>query len=242
VGSARSGGTGGGGGAYSQVTFQASALSATETVIVGAGGTSGAAQTTNSTDGVAGTNGGGTSFGGKIYAPGGLGGAPGTATGAGQVQVRGTFWGGQPGFVSPTLASAAGVGITTGPGGFAGGAYGGGSGGGVSSAEVVIGGGQGINTTTGTAPAWKVGGQQVFPASSAVTGNGNSGTNNTNIWLGGESGDGGGGSASGNAFSGGNGGTWGGAGGGGGAGTDSVGNSGAGGTGGNGLAVIISRG
>jgi hypothetical protein len=240
--SGRSGGTGGGGGAYSQVTFQASALSATETVVVGAGGAGAAAQTTNSTNGIAGTAGGETSFGGKMYAVGGLGGAAGT-TGSGLVTaVRGTFWGGQPGSANTTLGGAAGVGITTGPGGFAGGAYGGGSGGGVSSADVAVGGGQGVNTTTGTAPTWKVGGALTVPANSVVTGNGNSGTNNTNIWLGGESGDGGGASTSGNAFNGGNGGTWGGAGGGGGAGTDSVGNSGAGGTGGNGLAVVISRG
>jgi hypothetical protein len=240
--SGRSGGTGGGGAAYSQVTFQASALSATETVVVGAGGAGAAAQTTNSTNGIAGTAGGETSFGGKMYAVGGLGGAAGT-TGSGLiVSVRGTFWGGQPGTTNTTIGGAAGIGITTGPGGFAGGAYGGGSGGGVSSADVAVGGGQGVNTTTGTAPTWKVGGALTVPANSVVTGNGNSGTNNTNIWLGGESGDGGGASTSGNAFNGGNGGTWGGGGGGGGAGTDSVGNSGAGGTGGNGLAVVISRG
>ena len=241
AGSGRSGGTGGGGGSYSQVTFQASALNATENAVVGSGGPGGGAQTTNSTNGIAGTNGSDSSFGGKIYAPGGLGGAAGTNSAGAQVQTRGTFYGGAPGTTNTTLGGAAGVGITTGPAGFAGGAYGGGGGGGISSADVTTGGGQGVNTTTGTAPAWKVGGAQVTPANNVVTGNGNSGTNNPNIWLGGESGDGGGASTVGNAFNGGNGGTWGG-GGGGGANTDNVGNSGAGGAGGNGLVVVISRG
>ncbi|MBM1556662.1 hypothetical protein JQV19_08380 [Sulfitobacter mediterraneus] len=52
------GGTGGGGGAYIEITIPLADLSATATVVVGAGGTGGAAQATSNTDGSNGADGG----------------------------------------------------------------------------------------------------------------------------------------------------------------------------------------
>jgi len=64
------GGTGGGGGAYIEVTIPLADLSATATVVVGAGGTGGAAQATSNTDGSNGTDGGTSYFSdsGVVYA------------------------------------------------------------------------------------------------------------------------------------------------------------------------------
>lgn len=242
AGTVRTGGAGGGGGAYSQLSFRASFLGATETVVVGAGGAGGSSQATNSTDGNAGTAGGTSSFGTKLYAAGGAGGGGGTVSGASPGLVaRGTFSGGQGGVASTGAGS--GTGITATGIGFNGAPYGGAGGGPATAANAAVGGGQGVNTTTGTAPGWKTGALQPVPTSSTVVGNGNSGTDNaTDVWLGGESGDGGGASITGNAGNGGNGGKWGGGGGGGGGAVDAVGNSGAGGNGADGLVVVISRG
>ena len=60
--SGRAGGGGGAGGSFFYNRISASYLNATETVVVGAGGTGGPAQTANSTWGVAGTSGGTSSF------------------------------------------------------------------------------------------------------------------------------------------------------------------------------------
>jgi hypothetical protein len=242
AGTLRCGGGGGSGGGFSTTIFPASYVGATETVTVGAGGTGGASQTTNSTNGNNATNGGDTSFGTKLYAPGGGGGAGGTASsGSSGTIARGTTAGGQGALSTSGGGSAAGIGATA--TGSTGSTYGGGGGGSVTTANAVTNGGQGVNTTTGTAPTWKIGGFSVVPTANSVTGNGNSGTDNgSGVWLGGESGDGGAASTSGNAFNGGNGAKWGSAGGGGGGAVDSVGNSGTGGDGGAGIAIVISRG
>lgn len=68
------GGGGGGGGAYAQKLFVASDLGSSETVTIGAGGSGAAGQTTNNTAGVAGSEGGYTSFGSWLKAFGGGGG------------------------------------------------------------------------------------------------------------------------------------------------------------------------
>jgi len=69
--------SGGGGGGYSINTFQTSALSATETVTIGAGGT---AQSSSNTSG---NTGGNTTFGTKLTAYGGAGGQHGGSGGGG---------------------------------------------------------------------------------------------------------------------------------------------------------------
>jgi len=77
---------GGGAGAPGSVTvckFPASYLSGTEAVTVGGGGTGGAAQLTDSTDGIAGTAGGTSSLGTKFFAYGGGGGGAGTVSAGG---------------------------------------------------------------------------------------------------------------------------------------------------------------
>lgn len=115
----RNGGGGGGGGAYRRWLFKTSDLGATETVTIGAGGTGGAAITTDTTAGNDGTNGGNTSFGSHLIAygggygtGGGVGGAGGGTMGAassatpGQPYIATTgvaaeaFGGGHPGAVS----------------------------------------------------------------------------------------------------------------------------------------------
>lgn len=116
---------GGGGGAYSEKWFEASELSATETVTIGAGGT---AVSTGS-----GNNGGNTTFGSLLTAYGGKGGSNSTTGGnGGEVQTGETILRGAGG-----SSSVGGVGILYGGGGggggvgMAGGAalYGGGGGG-----------------------------------------------------------------------------------------------------------------
>lgn len=240
-GAARCGGGGGTGSTYTTASFTASSVGSTETVTIGSGGTGGASQTTNSTDGNAGTAGGTTSFGTKLYAIGGSGGGAGLAnSGAAGSTSLGLFTrGATPGNSTTTVGTATNV-LTT-NGSFINPSSGG-AGGPVTSANAAIGGGQGVNTTSGTAPAWKTG-VAPAPTNSSVIGAGNSGTDNaTSVWIGGESGDGGGASTTGNAGAGGNGGKWGGGGGGGGASVDNVGNSGAGGNGADGICIVISRG
>lgn len=82
-GTDRNGGCGGGGGSYNYRLFKASDLASSATITIGAGGTGGAAVTTNSTAGSSGTNGGTTSFGTIMYAYGGGFGADNLATGFG---------------------------------------------------------------------------------------------------------------------------------------------------------------
>jgi hypothetical protein len=238
----RGGGASGSGGAYSNLTFRASYLGATETVVVGGAGVGGAAQATNSTDGNSGTAGGTSSFGTKLYARFGGGAQGGSATtSAPGTTAWGTFSGGQGTFGGAT-GTGAPSGVTSGVV-LRSSTYGGGSGGGVSATNVVGLGGQGVNSAQGTGLQWRTGGVVVLPTNNSVAGDGPSGTNNNiDEWCGGESGSGGGGSSTGNGGNGGNAGNWGSGGGGGGGATDGVGNSGAGGNGGSGLVVIISRG
>lgn len=234
---ARSGGNGGGGGAYSVALFNATDLAATVTVTVGAGGTGGAAQTTGTTNGNAGTRGGASSFGAYLYAVGGNQGLGGATSGpaAPQTPIAGTRGNGALGASS----TASTVGIAGNFPDFSGAGCGGANGGPITSSNVVVAGGQGCNTTNSTAPSW-INGNTASPANSSVTGNGASGTDlPSTSWFGGESGDGGGASTT-AAGNGGNGGKWGGGGGGGGAVLNGAGNtSGAGGNGGDGLAVVI---
>lgn len=80
AGTIRYGGAGGGGGARVDQVLSASSLSSTVTVTVGLGGSGAAAQTTNSTDGNNGADGGNTTFGSYLTAYGGYGGSLGGAT------------------------------------------------------------------------------------------------------------------------------------------------------------------
>jgi len=70
----QTGGGGGGGGARDRIILLASAVGATETVTIGAGGTAGAAQATNTTAGNSGADGGFTTFGTLTKTYGGSGG------------------------------------------------------------------------------------------------------------------------------------------------------------------------
>jgi hypothetical protein len=232
---ARNGGGGGNGGAYTTATFPASLLSSTVTVTVGGGGAGGASVTTDSTNGNVGGTGGASSFGTYAYAM-----ATRAATQWDSVgnAAFGSFQANAGAFGS--TAGATPVGVTTAPNLM--GPMGGAAGGFINASNVVAGGGQGVNTTQGTAQWWKTG-VYVVPAANFNAGAGPSATDNsTSIWYGGESGSGGGASSSGNAFAGGNGGKWGGGGGGGGSSLNGVGNSGAGGNGGDGVVIVISRG
>lgn len=71
---AYAGGSGGGGGAYAYRVFKASDLAGTVSVLVGAGGTGGAAGNSGSPAAGSGTNGGRSAFGGHLIAVGGGGG------------------------------------------------------------------------------------------------------------------------------------------------------------------------
>lgn len=70
---AGAGGAGGGGGGYIYKTYNASELSATETVIIGSGGAGAASVTVDSTAGSSGKDGGNTVFGSKLTVYGGVG-------------------------------------------------------------------------------------------------------------------------------------------------------------------------
>lgn len=115
----RSGGGGGGGGAYNYKVFKASEVGSTVTVTIGAGGTGGAAVTTNDTDGNAGADGGNTTFGSLLTGYGGNGGNAGSSgTGLG---------GGGGGTISRGTTTSGGAPALTGSSGVTGNAFGGGS-------------------------------------------------------------------------------------------------------------------
>lgn len=76
-GAAASGGAGGGGGGLARGRFTPAQIGASKSVAIGAGGPGGAAQTTDSTNGNAGSPGSATTFGSLLYAGGGGGGAGG---------------------------------------------------------------------------------------------------------------------------------------------------------------------
>lgn len=230
-GTAGAGGGGGMGGGYSERILQAGICGSTETVTVGAGGTGGAAITTNpvgGTNGNAGVIGGNSSFGTLVAAFGGQPGAGGTISsgggGAASNSTRAMF----PGSTGGAGALAGGAsGGTSGNS-----ATGGGGGGGVAATPAAANGGTG-----GTSGYFLAGGQAVL----GIAPGGNGGTNinvAANQAAGGGGGGGGASSITGNAGNGGAGGSYGGGGGGGGASLLDVGNSGAGGAGASGIVVV----
>lgn len=230
-GTAGAGGGGGMGGGYSERILQAGICGATETVTVGAGGTGGAAITTNpvgGTNGNVGVIGGNSSFGTLVAAFGGQPGAGGTITsgggGAASNSTRAMF----PGSTGGAGALAGGAsGGTSGNS-----ATGGGGGGGIAATPAAANGGTG-----GTSGYFLAGGQAVLGI--APGGNGGTSVNvATNQAAGGGGGGGGASSITGNAGNGGAGGLYGGGGGGGGAALLDVGNSGAGGAGAAGIVVV----
>lgn len=228
--SVRCGGGGGGGASRSDAMINASDLPSTVTVVVGAAGTGGAAQTVDSTDGNVGGTGGDSRFGDttggiQVYARVGNPGAAGTASiGSGGAVSIGMFPGASGGSASTTglVGVAAGATGTTG---------GGGSGGGITSADAASAGGTGSvssfsNIRTVTA-AGTVGAGQNGAAGSAAPAAG----------MGGDGGGGGASSITGAAGTGGAGGIYGAGGGGGGASLNGN-NSGAGGAGGAGFVRV----
>jgi len=237
---ARSGGGGATGGGMSEYTFEASALGATETVTVGAGGTGGAARTTNDTAGANGTAGGASIFGTRIRAWGGQEGAGGNTASVGSLFNEPGFAmypGGNGGFTDPTSVGNGGLGgghfsplqngIT--------GATGGGAGGSLVSNNA---------EGTGGAGGWHAyfGGAAILNAAGGAVGaNGSTQTDPpASLRLPGAGGGGGGSSLTAAGGNGGNGSTYGGGGGGGGASVNGN-NSGAGGNGADGCVVVITH-
>ena len=118
AGTNRFGGGAGGGGAIAWSYIAASALSSTVTVTVGASGTGGAAQTVDTTNGVNGTAGGDTDFGGLVVAKGGGLGTGGTTT-AGTAGSGGSANSSTPSFGPFALTGQTGGGVNSGTGGTA---------------------------------------------------------------------------------------------------------------------------
>ena len=240
------GGGGGGGGGFTYKKFQADALGTSETVVVGTGGTGGAAKTTDG-DGNIGSVGGDSTFGTNLLVAkgGGAGGAgvSGAATGgAGGVITQGdvTIVGGVGGAGGDSTDGSQGIDSTNVIS-----ARGGGGGAGFDGANPESNGGAGGGFITYYV---KTGGTAgVGATATLVGGNGGAGSaTSPNLLIGGVGGGGGGAhgindSSGVNGGSGGAGGTPGG-GGGGGSGKDGsyTGNSGAGAAGATGLVVIIS--
>lgn len=247
-------GAGGGGGAYTYRLFKASDLSSSVTVTVGAGGTGGAAITSNDTSGNRGSDGGTTSFGTYLDSYGGGGGENGVVSGTYTNAIYGGGGGGVlsagayeiPGYPtsSQQLSTSTqyygqfGGGATTGGSGFGGGGGGRGTGAyGYSSYQGGAGGGGGgyIDNSLNYLAGGKGG---------SNTGLGNNGANGGAVNASGSAGSGrqgGGGGGAGNAANAGAGGAGGLASGGGGGGAALNGNnSGAGGVGGDGLVRVYS--
>lgn len=141
-GNASSGGGGGGGAAYMRGWFRASALSATETITIGATGGSGAGATSDGVAGSNGTAGGNSTFGSRLTAYGGGFGAGGQLAGN-SGGGGGAGWQGSGGNASGATAGSAGT-----LGGQAGGSGGSGTAG--ASSGVGSGGGGGTNAAAGS--------------------------------------------------------------------------------------------
>ena len=226
------GGGGGAGGSYSMRSFAATVLGQNETIIVGAGGTGGAAQTNLNANGFLGGPGGNSSFGAWAATTGGLGAqtvTPGSAVPGSAASARAMFLGGNGG--TGSFGSTPG---TNGVNSTAGSAGGGGGGGLILTPTIAIAGGAG-----GVALASFIAGGQAT-AGTAGGGNGGAGPAATaNTSIPGSGGAGGGSSiTAANGGNGGAGGLYGGGGGGGGAGLDAVNNSGAGGNGAHGIVIV----
>lgn len=241
ISSVRCGGGGGAGGGFAHITLPASILGATETVTIGAGGTGGAAQTTNSTNGNAGTNGGRSAFGNWLQAGGTVsGGNGGTATaGAGGLVSNGGF----PDSSPNTRGNGGGAASVTGGAGSTGGgnhyaACGGGAGGGITVGNVASAGGTGGGFSSSTTEGGYAGAIVGGTAGGTSTAGGAGNTAGVGAPVGGTGGGGGGGSTTTNGGAGGAGATYGAGGGGGGAAVNGVGNSGAGGAGASGIVIV----
>lgn len=226
-GTARTGGCGGGGGGFNRAIFDIDELGATEDVVVGAGGVGAPSQTTNGSNGAAGSGGESTDFGNpvKVRVRGGNGGPGGVASTSTSSTSSGMMGGSNGGHSSSNNGSDSSQEPL--------GSNGGGGGAGITSSDLANGtGGDGGPDQSfdknGLAPGLGVG--------AGVGGAGNSG----GLTQTGTGGGGGGSFLGGNGGAGGVGGR-GGGGGGGGAAVDSVGNSGAGGDGGPGRVVVITR-
>lgn len=229
----RCGGGGGGSGAFVDQWIDASAAGATESITIGAGGSGALSQTTNSSNGGNGTQGGTTSFGSVLVLPGGNGASGGTATsGFG----GGGGYGGNAGSgASSTGASGiAGVPANTGAACVRDASGSGAAGAGITSADAASAGAAGGRSTILNLSGGAAGG---------ISGNAGNGTSMVSLPtngtpVGGTGGGSGGSSTTTNAGSGGVGGFPAGGGGGGGAAVDNVGNSGGGGAGAAGCAII----
>lgn len=241
------GGGGGGSGAGGYIEIPVLALDGATTIVWtnGAGGVGGSSQTTNSSNGLAGTSGGMTSFGLWMVLSGGGGGAGGTTSSGTAGTAGDTFgvWTGRSG----GSANAAGT-----SGGAGGDAYntspylvnqrlasGGGAGGGITAAGVASTGGRG-----GIAASWLLTarGGNGYGSQGAINGNGGDGVSLHSAFAApGAGGGGGGSSVTGNGGNGGRGALYGAGGGGGGAAGDGIGDSGAGGDGAVGVLMIIAE-
>lgn len=229
VGTARSGGLGAIAGVYVDLIVPFSTLPASLTVTIGAAGTGGGSQTTNSTNGNTGTDGGATTLVNGAFAltaSGGLGGPGGTAASASFQFGSGVF-----GSVTSDGGSSGVTAANTGIGTSLGVAHKGGAGGSVSTLNVAFNGSPAMNSPWSTA-AGTVG---VVDTTAPTTGS----NPPAGVVSGGAGGNGGAASITTNAQAGSAGGLYGGAGGGGGASLDSTGNSGAGGNGAAGAAMIV---
>lgn len=234
--SATGAGGGGSGGAITRSTLNASTLNLLETVTVGAGGAGG------TTDSMTGSDGGTTSFGSHVYAPGGNNGvAPGSTTGGAggaavgttglfqQPSTAGGGGGSSPGTVGGTPANSSTVQCTGGGGG----------GGADTDGPVSQNGGAGGSIIASSVTVSAVAGGTAGIAETSAGGNGNSLEWIYGIPIGTGGGGGGGFGSGGNAFNGGNGGNYGGGGGGGGA-CDGSSVAGDGGNGAPGICVVVS--
>ncbi len=234
------GGSGGAAGSRMDLRLPASALSSTETVVVGAGGAGGAPQTVDNTNGITGSFGGDSTFATLVARGGG--------TGFGGIVFAGTAVSGGLSFNSIEAVSQSGSDYTAAGGAsnsgtsFAGSAGGLRGGGGAGGAGLVSGGG-----STNTAFSGGLGGTALTTGSTTTGGGGaggSAGGNGSNgadsisgNWTGGSGGGGGSSFTLANAGAGGNGGFPGGGGGGGGA--SEAFDSGAGGNGGNGFVRVV---
>jgi hypothetical protein len=219
----RSGGQGGKGGAVTHRIIPVSLVGASATVTIGAGGTSGAAQTVDSTDGNAGGNGGSSSFVGTSFnvstgaSVGGSAGSNAVVNAASGVTA--SDYGGAIGITASSVTAAVGNPASAVGGGT------GGTGGGITTGNVDLSGAVGGTSSVGSS--------QLAGGTAGAASGGSGGNGSPTVALGQMGGSGAGagaGNSTGAGGTGGNGGIPGGGGGGGGASLNGN-NSGAGGTG-----------